>query len=555
MTEFGDAIEPSPGSSLHSLALRILPAVLILGVEAILASLFLDGATLTRTPGFLVALIRANGAWFVRGAIGFAAIFATFSYLRYKEILLSLAGDLRCTSIRPFWIAAHFVAIALFGVLSAALYGGRPGPWPDLIAISWIAAAAAAVAFVALGTAPWPLWMKLRRATGRLCVFAALASLAACVAGAMSWRLWRPASQLTFYLVKLILRPLVAAMVVQPDLMRIGTRRFTVIIAPECSGLEGIALMLVFIAIWLFLYRQEIRFPQVLLLAPAGVAFLFLLNAARIAALVLIGDAGAREIATRGFHSQAGWIAFNTVAFGFAVIAGRVSWFSAQAPGMTAAAEEAPVVYPAAPYLIPLLAILGAGMISRAVTGGFEWAYSLRLLAALTALWIFRKQYLAVDWKFGWLGPAIGVAVLVLWITIGRTGGGANDPSDRMPPALAAAPAWIRISWIATRVIAAAITVPIAEELAFRGFLLRRFISERFEDVSPRTFTVFSFVLSSFLFGLLHGQRWIAGTAAGALYASASIRRGRLGEAVAAHATTNALLGFWVLAFQKWSFW
>ena len=64
-------------------------------------------------------------------------------------------------------------------------------------------------------------------------------------------------------------------------------------------------------------------------------------------------------------------------------------------------------------------------------------------------------------------------------------------------------------------VLAATVTVPIAEELAFRGFLLRRFISPDFEAISFQTFSWFALLASSVIFGLLHGQRWIAGTLAG----------------------------------------
>jgi CAAX prenyl protease-like protein len=96
---------------------------------------------------------------------------------------------------------------------------------------------------------------------------------------------------------------------------------------------------------------------------------------------------------------------------------------------------------------------------------------------------------------------------------------------------------------------------PIAEELAFRGFLLRRLISADFEAISLRTFTWFSFLASSLVFGLLHGGLWVAGVMAGALYALASRQRGRLGDAILAHATTNALLAVYVLTFQRWDLW
>ena len=59
------------------------------------------------------------------------------------------------------------------------------------------------------------------------------------------------------------------------------------------------------------------------------------------------------------------------------------------------------------------------------------------------------------------------------------------------------------------------ITVPVAEELAFRGFLIRRLISSDFEALGFRAFTYTSLLLSSVAFGLLHGDRWFAGAVAG----------------------------------------
>jgi len=43
-------------------------------------------------------------------------------------------------------------------------------------------------------------------------------------------------------------------------------------------------------------------------------------------------------------------------------------------------------------------------------------------------------------------------------------------------------------------------------------------ISPNFDDLSPVRFTWLSFVVSSLLFGALHG-RWLAGTVAGMCYA------------------------------------
>ncbi len=84
---------------------------------------------------------------------------------------------------------------------------------------------------------------------------------------------------------------------------------------------------------------------------------------------------------------------------------------------------------------------------------------------------------------------------------------------------------------------------------------MRRIISADFESVSLRTFRVAAVLVSSAAFGLLHGDRWLAGTLAGVLYAIAVVRRGRIGDAVVAHATTNGLLALWVLAGGNWRLW
>ena len=98
------------------------------------------------------------------------------------------------------------------------------------------------------------------------------------------------------------------------------------------------------------------------------------------------------------------------------------------------------------------------------------------------------------------------------------------------------------------------ITVPLAEELAFRGYLVRKLISSEFESVDPRRFTWLSFLLSSILFGAIH-DRWLAGTLAGMAFALALYRRGRISDAVVAHATSNALIAAFVLSTGSWSLW
>jgi len=84
--------------------------------------------------------------------------------------------------------------------------------------------------------------------------------------------------------------------------------------------------------------------------------------------------------------------------------------------------------------------------------------------------------------------------------------------------------------------------------------LLRRLISANFDDLSAVRFTWLPFVVSSVLFGALHG-RWLAGTVAGMCYAWAMSRRGRVEDPILAHAITNALIAAAVLILGHWELW
>ena len=205
-------------------------------------------------------------------------------------------------------------------------------------------------------------------------------------------------------------------------------------------------------------------------------------------------------------------------------------------------------------YLIPFLAILGVGMLARAASAGFESLYPLRLLAAGLALWIFRRSYKDCEWRCGWSAPVAGIAVFILWVGLERILGAASSYSP-IPAALDAMSAPGRILWLTARVLAASITVPIAEELAFRGYLMRRLAATDFVHMDPRQVTWIPLAVSSIVFGAMHGSSWLAGSAAGLIYGWLYTRSGRIGDPVAAHATTNILLAAYVLLLGQWQLW
>jgi exosortase E/protease (VPEID-CTERM system) len=535
---------------------RLLALAIVFAAELLVISVAADGAELANR-GSLLRFLAAWGPWILRCIVGFAALFVTFGYLKSKATFDEISERLAAIPIARGYLAAHVAAMVLTGALTFALYKSSvSGIQADLIAGSWLVAGVTAIAFGGLAAVPLALWTQMVRGTGYLWLYTSTAVVAACVVGNSGRSLWQPMGRLTFGLVEGLLRLFASGVTADPARMIIGTGKFRVEIAEQCSGFEGAGLILAFGVVWLCLFRKECRFPQALLLIPAGVVVIYLLNAVRIAALILIGSAGAPDIAEGGFHSQAGWIAFNVVALGFSVAARRMPYFTLNASRentWTRSGDNVTSDNPTAAYLVPFLVILGAGMFAGALSGSFEWPYPLRFFAAAGAIWAFRARYSTLDWRVGWLGPAMGAAVFLIWIGLDRL---MSAPvATAMPGALGASSAAARITWISFRVLAATITVPIAEELAFRGFLMRRLVSQDFESVSFTRFTWFALVASSVLFGALHGSRWPAGIVAGLLYAYAVIRRGRIGEAVAAHATTNALLAAYVLASGQWQYW
>ncbi|MGD0501654.1 MAG: exosortase E/protease, VPEID-CTERM system [Steroidobacteraceae bacterium] len=529
--------------------------VAVLAAETVLASYFIQATGLDSLSDG-AKLLRTVQHWLFRFIIAYGISLAMLAYLR-ANVYAAAAAAAEHAPMRLSWASIHVALFLPFVYLSAQLYAGSPGAAFAAVAIAWHACALAAALALFAALAPFAVWRSVVRQTQGLPLFALLPAAAAVAAIKASQSLWGPAAEITFRIVRILLQPLLPDLYSDPAMLVLGTPRFAVQIAEACSGLEGVGLLLAFCAGWLWLFRRDFYFPRALLIVPVGVLAIFLLNAVRIAAMVLIGNAGYDRVALLGFHSQAGWIAFNLTALGIAVLAHHTPWVSRVADRARSVSQEAAVASPiasgnaTAAYLMPLLAILAAGMVSHALSAGFEFLYPLRFVAALTVLWLYRKRYAAADLRFSWRGPTVGAIVFCLWL-------GAAALLLRplgAPTALATLPAPLRAIWIVCRVIAAVGTVPLAEELAYRGYLLRRLVSPRFETVRFSAARWPALSVSALAFGLMHGALWLPGICTGLAYGALAMRTDKLGESIAAHGTTNALLAGYVLIFDQWQLW
>jgi exosortase E/protease (VPEID-CTERM system) len=399
---------------------------------------------------------------------------------------------------------------------------------------------------------PIPFWRDLIWQSRSVLGIGATVSVAAVIAGRAVESLWEPLAYSTLWVVENILHVFYSDVVSQIEDLVVGTSRFSVVIAPSCSGYEGIGLILVFLSVFLWTFRRNFRFPAALALLPIAVVTIWATNALRIAALVAIGTSISPDIAAGGFHSQAGWLTFNIVSLGFVATAWRVSWFRSEQ-----IESAASVANPTAPYLIPFLSLVATAMITGAISNGLDKLYALRVVTAGAALCYYARHYRQegiLSWTFSWISIAIGAAVFAIWMAAEPFFGAGSAAHQIMEKQLAGMSTAAVIAWLVCRAVGSVLIVPLVEELAFRGYLTRRLVNADFEKVSLGQFSWFGFLVSSIVFGLMHG-RWLAGTVAGILFALAMYRRGRLTDAVVAHATANGLITIYVLTTGEWAVW
>jgi len=514
-----------------------------LAVETLLISGLIQSPLLDNLTGAAL-FIHQIQHWAFRFLIAYAGSLAILLYLRGAENFAAAAAFAEAP-VSMGWLAAHGVLLVPFALLSMLLYREGTIPFP-LLAVAWHVFGFTAALALFAAVAPLKAWFSALRQSRGLPVYALIPAAGALFAFKASQKLWGPAAALTFKLVRLMVQPFSPSLISDPSTLTLITENFSVQVTEVCSGLEGVGLMLVFCTAWLWYFRREYVFPRALVILPGAVLLIFLLNAVRIAALVFIGDAGHQRIAAVGFHSQAGWIAFNLAAFGVAYAARHSAWMN------RSVRQSPPVAHDAtAAYLMPLLAILAAGMVAHALSAGFDLLYPLRLLCAVAVLVVYRRSYRGLDWNFSWRGVTAGAAVFVLWAAFAHF---FTTPAP-IPHDLAMQSRPLQTAWIVCRAAAAITTVPIAEELAYRGYLMRRMVRADFSTVPFKGLPWWAIAVSAAAFGVMHGNLWIAGVIAGLVYGAVAAKTGKIGESVIAHATTNSLVAVQVLLFGQWQLW
>ena len=105
------------------------------------------------------------------------------------------------------------------------------------------------------------------------------------------------------------------------------------------------------------------------------------------------------------------------------------------------------------------------------------------------------------------------------------------------------------------RTLRAALFVPIAEELFWRGWLMRWIVSQDFTKVPLGAWSARAFWIVAVLFAAEHGALWDVGLAAGILYNWWMVRTKSLGDVILAHGVTNLVLSAYVIFANQWQYW
>jgi uncharacterized protein len=229
---------------------------------------------------------------------------------------------------------------------------------------------------------------------------------------------------------------------------------------------------------------------------------------------------------------------------------------------------------PEIPRALPFAVFLLVGSLAGPATAApAYWFYALKTIAAAALVWHFRPRLAELRWAISWEAVVVGVAIAALWLglqgripALGELWDWANQriTGKIAEPAKPEAPwnpleffkdnAPLGYAFLAVRVLGRSLVVPMVEEVFYRSFFYRYIANPDFAGIALRTWNPVAFLVTSLAFGLSHPGDWLPGIICGAAYQALVIRKDRLGDAMAAHGITNAIISGYAIATGNWHF-
>jgi hypothetical protein len=478
-------------------------------------------------------LTEAKGAcYFLRGMVLRALVVLGVAALLIRAWPETFAEFLHSSQTHGNSAArtVHFLGVLLMATPLGVFWGQDLSAAFDQAFLPWAAGAVLAIAGGLFWLAPVAAWGRMLW-TRRLSTVPIL--LLAALVPDLVFRIipiwdWQALTSLTFSAVEGTLRLFSSSVDSEVAEYVIGIEDFYVSIAPQCSGVEGFALVTVFVAIYAFIFRTEVRLGRFLLvMLPLALLMSWILNILRIALLILIGARISPEIAVNGFHSYAGWLMFTCLAFGLMALAQKVTWLHREGTRPAVAQPLRSDVIAAQLLPFALFMVTSTLIAALFLHPGLGMPVNTIVLGA--AVLFFLPAFRSLDWQPDTVALVSGAVVGLGWVLT------APAADDVLAESLMALPVWVVGLWAVTRIIGTVVLVPIVEEMFFRGYLLARLDGQQ---LWRRAGAV---VLSSAAFALLHG-RWVEAGLAGLVFAAVMLRRGRVSDAIWSHAVANGVV-------------
>jgi CAAX prenyl protease-like protein len=220
--------------------------------------------------------------------------------------------------------------------------------------------------------------------------------------------------------------------------------------------------------------------------------------------------------------------------------------------------QASPIYARFAPFVI-FVGLMALTFLAPGPGAGY-WDYVLR---TIVGIWLIREMRPFVPemrWAISLDAVAVGIVVFVIWVGLDPYvpqnhiffKPTANDAWN--PFALYGKGSGLAWFYVMVHLLGSTFVVPPLEEVFYRSLAYRYSIRTNFETVPLNTFHPTAFIGISLFFGLQHYQ-FVQGFLCGMAFQWLVIRKNRLGDAMAAHAITNFLLGLWVIWRGAWQFW
>ena len=197
---------------------------------------------------------------------------------------------------------------------------------------------------------------------------------------------------------------------------------------------------------------------------------------------------------------------------------------------------------------------------------GAESHYWVYLAKCIVAVWLIRVTWPLVSemrWVISFESLLAGTLVFVIWVTLDVPWPKFNQQDN--PWNLDdnfGSTSMMMWFFVGVRIAGSTLLVPLLEEVFYRSFLYRYILASNWMFTAHNQFNTKALLSTSIIFGLAHPEHWLAGIVCGMIYQLLVIRTNRISDAITAHATTNFLLGIWVVTQglgyaegPQWHFW